>query len=308
MTTRIIRSFEDRHRQLWGQHTVKLRHELAESELFSDAGIAELIDQLPRERIAINTMAPGMPKRESWSYCDRGSVRGADILDIVKRGRLWINMTRLETVDKRFAGLLEDMFAEFQSYLPDFETFKRSIGLLISSPSAQVFYHADVPGQALWQLRGRKRIYIYPAEAPFLEPREIENVVRGITEEEMEYRPWYDEFAEVHELEAGDMLHWKLNGPHRVVNLDTLNVSLTTEHYTTAIRRSYAMNYGNGVLRDLGFSPRSRRIDGPAFWAKVGLTAAWRALPMHREKSFKRVFKFRIEPGTDTGLKPLQQQ
>ncbi len=117
--------------------------------------------------------------------------------------------------------------------MPDFKTFKHSVGLLVSSPKAQVFYHADVPGQALWQLRGKKRIYIYPAELPFLEPRELENVVRGITEEEVTYKSWYDDYARAYDLEAGDMLHWKLNGPHRVVNLGTVNVSLTTEHWTT---------------------------------------------------------------------------
>ncbi len=305
MMNSIISCLEEKHKKLWGAHTVKLRHELAQSDLFTDAGIAKLIDQLPHGRIAINTMSPGIPNRDSWSYCDRGTAPGADILEIVKRGRLWINMTRLETVDQRFEELLEAMFKEFEDFFSDFKTFKRSIGLLVSSPSAQVFYHADVPGQTLWQLRGRKRIFIYPAQAPFLQPREIENVVRAITEEEMEYRAWYDEYAEVHELEAGDMLHWKLNGPHRVVNLDTLNVSLTTEHYTTAIRRNYAMNYGNGVLRELGFSPRSRHLKGPAFWGKVALTALCRSLPLHTERSFKRVVKFRIAPKTETGLVPL---
>ncbi|HWN35062.1 MAG TPA: hypothetical protein VNP03_20085 [Pseudonocardia sp.] len=38
----------------------------------------------------------------------------------------------------------------------------------MSSPNARVFYHSDVPGQTLVQLRGRKRIWIYPPTAPFL--------------------------------------------------------------------------------------------------------------------------------------------
>jgi hypothetical protein len=27
------------------------------------------------------------------------------------------------------------------------------------------------------------------------------------------YEPWYDEHAEVYDMEPGDMLHWALNGP-----------------------------------------------------------------------------------------------
>jgi hypothetical protein len=307
MPDQIIESFDERHRRLWGHHTVRLRHTLSSSGLFTDEGIAGLIDSLPQERTAINTMAPEGHRLESWSYCDRAGHKGKDILDLVKSGRLWINMTRLDTVDRRFAGLLERMFDEFQGYMPDFKTFKRSIGLLVSSPNAQVFYHADVPGQALWQLRGRKRIYIYPADLPFLEPREIENVVRGITEEEITYRPWYDEYAEIHDLEAGDMLHWKLNGPHRVTNLDTVNVSLTTEHWTPQVRRSYAMNYGNGILRNLGLRPKSRNLAGPAFWGKAGLTAAWRLSGLQRQQSFVRKFKYRIDPSREGGLVPVEK-
>ena len=306
MSDKIIANFEDRHRALWGRHTVRLQHTLAERELFSDAGISELIDSLPSERLAINTMAPDGHRLESWGYCDRAGQKGEDLLALVKSGRLWINMTKLDTVDRRFAQLLERMFDEFRGYMPDFATFKHSIGMLVSSPNAQVFYHADVPGQSLWQLRGRKRIYIYPPEQPFLRPKEIENVVRGITEEEITYHPWYDDYAEVHDLEAGDMLHWRLNGPHRVTNLGTVNVSLTTEHWTTDVRRSYAMNYGNGVLRNLGYEPRSRTLRGPALWGKVGLTAAWRLSGLHRQKSFARKFKYRIDPTREGGLVPVE--
>jgi uncharacterized protein YecA (UPF0149 family) len=35
-------------------------------------------------------------------------------------------------------------------------------------------------------------------------------------------------------------------------------VSLTTEHWTNKIQRSFAMNHGNGVLRQLGYAPKSR--------------------------------------------------
>jgi hypothetical protein len=306
MTSRIIDAFDDRDRQLWGHQTVKLKHKLSQSPLFAEEGIASLIDSLPPERIAINTMAADGHRLESWSYCDRAGQKGRNILEMVKSGRLWINMTKLQTVDRRFADLLEQIFGELEGYLPEFKTFKHSVGLLVSSPRAQVFYHADVPGQALWQLRGRKRIYIYPPDLPFLEPRQIENVVRGVTEEEIAYCPWYDDYAVPHDLEAGDMLHWKLNGPHRVINLGTLNVSLTTEHWTDEIRRSFAMNYGNGVLRQLGYAPKSRSIDGIGFWAKVGLTAAWRLSGMQKKQSYVRSFKYRIDPSSDGGLIPIE--
>ena len=308
MPGKIIKSFEPKHAKLWSRQTVKLQHNLPSSPLFSEESLANLIDELPSDRVAINTMAPGMPKKDSWSYCDHSGRSGEEILDIVKNGRLWVNMTQLETVSDDFAELLENMFLEFEQYLPDFQTFKRSIGLLVSSPNSQVFYHCDVPGQSLWQIAGRKRVFIYPAEEPFLNPPEVENVIRARTEEEVNYESWYDEYAEIYDLEPGEMLHWRLNGPHRVVNLDSVNISITTEHWTPEIRRSYAMNYGNGILRDLGLNPKSRSIEGLGFWSKVALTAAWRASGLHKGQAFKRTYKFKIDPSSAGGLVPLASE
>ncbi len=288
MYGKIISNLDEKQKLLWGNQPVSLQHNLIGTDLFSDKNIAQLIENLPRERVAINTMAPSGHKADSWSYVDRAGKSGQEIIDDVKSGQLWINITQIETLDPRFSDLLEQIYLELEKDLPDFKTFKRSIGLLVSSPKAQVFYHADVPGQSLWQIRGKKRILIYPNSKPFLLPNEIENVVRAVTEEEITYEDWFDEYAEVHDLEGGMMLHWQLNRPHRVMNLEGMNVSLTTEHWTPEIRRNYAMNYGNGLLRNFGFKPRSRAIEGPAFWAKVGLTAAWRTSGMHKRKAFKR--------------------
>jgi hypothetical protein len=254
-------------------------------------------------------MAEDGHRLESWSYCDRADLPGRVILETVKTGRLWVNMRKINEAHPRYAQLLEAIYTELQDYMPDFATFKRTCGLLISSPKAQVFYHADVPGQTLWQLRGRKRLHLYPGDAPFLKPENLENIIRGVTEEEIPYEPWFEDYATGYDLDPGDMLHWGLNRPHRVNNYDCLNVSITTEHWTPAIRRSFAMNYGNGILRQsLGWAPRSRALDGPAFWTKVGLTAAWRLSGQQKRQSFKRRNRYRIAPGAPGGVVEIGAQ
>ncbi|MEQ9146081.1 MAG: hypothetical protein RLO08_17170 [Parvibaculaceae bacterium] len=290
----------------WGKRAVHLHHKLEDNPLFSDTSLAGLIERIPQSVSPINTMAAEGHRLESWSYCDRTGLTGMQVLDAIKRGRLWINMQKLEQTDARFAALLEGMFDELRAAVPGFAPFRTSLGLLISSPGAQVFYHADVPGQSLWQVRGKKRIYLYPANPPFLKAPDLENVIRGVTEEEIEYNPAFDEYAKVVDLEPGDALHWPLNGPHRVENADCLNISLTTEHWTWETRRHFAMNYGNGVLRrELGWTPRSRATRGAAFWAKVGLTAAWRAAGLQDKSAFKRVMRYRVDPAAAEGIVPL---
>jgi len=86
-------------------------------------------------------------------------------------------------------------------------------------------------------------------------------------------------------------------------------VSLTTEHWTSKIRRSYAMHYGNGILRNKGhWAPRSSSLDGPAFWAKVGLTAAWRKAGMEKKEGYKRVMSYKVDPDAPLGVVPLEEK
>ncbi len=306
MKQKIIEDLNPNIVETWGGRTARLHHTLQEDNLFSDDVLASLIERMPQAVSPINTMAASGHDADTWSYCDRSGLSGHDVLEAIKRGRLWINMQKLEEHDSRFEALLEDIYAELGQEIPGFKPFRKSLGLLISSPNAQVFYHADVPGQSLWQVRGEKRIHIYPPNEPFLRPKDLENIIRGVTEEEIRYDPSYDAHAEVYDLKAGDMLHWELNGPHRVTNGNCLNVSVTTEHWTPMIRRSFAMNYGNGVLRsELGWTPKSRALSGPAFWAKVALTAFWRKSGLQQKQSFKRVMRFRVNPNAPEGISPM---
>jgi len=290
--------------RLWGRQTVKLRHNLAQrDDLFSDDSLAKLVETIPVERIDITTMEDDP---SIWGHVDRAGQPGAKVLDAVSGGRVWINLIAIEKADPRFADLLAQMYDELEGAIPNFKTFKRKLGLLISSPTARVYYHFDVPGQGLWQIRGRKRIWIYPATEPFLPPTGVENVVRSVSTEELDYQPWFDDYAEVIDLEPGEMLHWSLNRPHRVSNLDGFSVSLTTEHWTSEIRRSYAMHYGNGILRDkCHWTPRSRSLDGPAFWAKVGMTAAWRKTGMEKKHTYQRLLSYKVDPDAPLGVVPL---
>jgi hypothetical protein len=304
---RVFDSIPPNEVRLWGHQTVKLQHKLAEREdLFSDESLAKLVETINIENIDITTMEDDP---SIWGHVDRAGQPGARVLDAVRGGRVWINLIAIEKADPRFAELLNQMYDELEGAMPGFHTFKRKLGLLISSPTARVYYHFDVPGQGLWQIRGRKRIWIYPSTPPFLPPTGVENVVRSVSTEELAFESWFDDYAEVIDLGPGEMLHWSLNRPHRVSNLDGFSVSLTTEHWTSEIRRSYAMHYGNGIIRNkLGWAPRSTSLDGPAFWAKVGMTAAWRKSGMEKKNTYQRRLTYKVDPEAPLGVVPLEEK
>jgi hypothetical protein len=275
----ILRDWQDNYARLFGRHTLRLNHRLHESGLFTDEALARLIERCPASNYNLHAMGSPDDPRMTWRRGEIGDCEGTQVIDGIRAGRLWLNLRRVHEIDARYADLLQRMFAEFEMRVPGLSTYKHNLGILISSPRAQVYYHADVPGQALWQIRGTKRVWIYPNTDPFLPEKSIEDIVLGTTEEELPYEPWFDDYAQVFDLEPGQMLHWGLNGPHRVVNHDCLNVSVTTEHWAADIRNSYAVRYANALLRKYaGVKNPAVTTQGPMLYAKAALAVTHRAM------------------------------
>ncbi|MEM9330662.1 MAG: hypothetical protein AAGA53_05005 [Pseudomonadota bacterium] len=302
MQESIISDWKPEYAENFGAESLLLHHRLSETGLFTHDALAELIDSYPQETYNLNTMGYD-PENPEWREGIIKNTTGKDVIQAIQQGRMWLNLRMVESVDPRYGKLLNDIFDEFAEYVPGFKTFKRKFGILISSPKVQVFYHADVPGQSLWQVEGKKRVYVYPNRAPFLAPKHLEGIILGETEEEIPYDPNFDDDALVYDLKPGEMVHWPLNCPHRVVNEDCLNVSVTTEHWTDDIRKSFAVNYANGVLRrTFGMKDLSQSIDGSSVYAKAALAVVWRKLKLDQTKKVVRMVDFTLDPKAETGI------
>ena len=298
----LLSDWKEDNAKLFSKVTLALKHELHNTGLFTVEALAELIDRYPEEKYNLCSMGHDL-LNPVWRDGYRGDVPGTEIIKAIKGGRMWMNLRKVHEVDERYNKLLGDIYREFESKVPYLKTFMHNFGILISSPKACVFYHCDVPGQSLWQIEGRKRIYIYPNHEPFMKQEVIEKVILGTQQEDIPYEPWFDEHAQVYDLEPGDMLHWPLNGPHRVVNEDCMNISVTTEHYTDEIRKSYAINYANGLIRRYaGMKNLSRDINGPTVYPKAALAFAWRKLNLEKKHKFQRMVDFKPDPDANNGF------
>lgn len=306
--TNVFTNWEEKHSQLFGKQIVQLEHNLHERNLFTDEKLARLIEILPRETYHVNTMDKSAHDPSSWREGEIGHLSGEEVLQAIKNGEIWINIRKIENLNGEFKDLLDQIFSEIQGHVPDMKTYKETANILISSPKIQVYYHCDVPGQSLWQLRGRKRVYVYPNTAPFLTQEYMENIVLGeADEQDMPYESWYDDYATIVDLEPGQMVHWPINGPHRVANHDCINVSLTTSHWSDELRNSYANHYANGLLRRaFGLKHLSRATDGPFFFGKLALAGIVKKLGLHKSKELKYQIDFRIDPTAPKGFSAIE--
>ncbi len=296
----VITNWQDKHAKLFSKHTIGLQHGLHMSDLFTDDALAELIETTPRGSYHVNTMNPDAHEQNTWREGELGRCSGAQALEAVRKGTIWILIQKLES-HPVYGKLLNEIYDEFEARMPGSAFYKRKKSILISSPRVQVYYHCDIPGQMLWQVRGRKRVFIYPNTEPFLERPSMERIILGeADEQDTTYEPWYDDYAEVIDLEPGMMAHWPLNGPHRVANEDCLNVSFTTSHFTKAIRNSYAVNYANGVMRKFGMNPEYR-LQGPSVVGKTALAAVYKASGLQRMNEMTFDINFRVDPDAPGG-------
>ena len=234
-------------------------------------------------------------------------MSGAEALEAVRKGHIWILLQQPHEIDGGYGDLLRGIYAELEERVPGFKSYKHKMSILISSPKVQVYYHADVPGQTLWQVRGTKRVYVYPNTAPFLPQDRIEKIVLGEAHEvSLAYEPWFDEYAEVIDLEPGRMLHWPLNCPHRIVNADCLNVSFTTEHMTrrAAQRLRRQLRQRHPAPDVAGAEPRPATIGARALRAaRPGGGAQVLGRPGAQQGGFK--VDFAVDPGAPFGYRNI---
>ncbi len=238
----------NRHRQGFTNENLLFSHALDRSELFSDTALIALIDRYPRDKLEVFTMGYDPTTSGQWFFGRRGALDGRALLDGVRAGRLWLNLRKVNHHDPAIQALSEQLFADIQRQSGQ-TTLKEDLGLLISSPRAHVFYHLDIPLVMLWQVRGVKTLYLYPPHAPFVSDEDMEAIALKESDEQLRFDPEWDKLALKHDLKPGEMMTWVQNAPHRIVNHDMINVSLSMEFMTPkAVWRANVL-YANGLLR-----------------------------------------------------------
>jgi len=285
------------------------QHRLAELDLFSDEGLARTLDAHPRHDLGVSTMGSDPVRRNQWQEGSPGPLSGAKLLKIVKRGRLHLILRNVMDHHDDYRKVVDTLYDELESLCGGEALFNRSANLLVSSPTAIVYYHVDRPITMLWLVRGTKRVWAYPLEAGILSARALESVLCGETSDEIEYYPELDRYAKVFDLEPGQMVTWPQHTPYRAVNTGGLNVTLCTEHMTRRAMRKNCVYLANRVLRRvLGYRFASTELSGFVAATKALSIRATRRrslLAPRPPQSRRHPVTFRVDPTAPDGVRSL---
>lgn len=291
---------ESEDQSVFGKRTILGQHGLENAQVFSDANLAKLIDKAPKEYLFAHTMGDDCCQRESWSdLIIPEHLTGTELLEIVKRGKIWINLINIHKFDEECATVLDDLYSQLARQVPSFAPLFRKGTLLISSANAQVFYHADASPNLLWHIRGEKKVFVYPADDPhFISYEDLEKIFTREAHEEVDYDPSFDASATSYTLKPGQFISWPQNSPHRVENLGSFNVSLNTEFNTKESQRKEQIYSWHRFLRSRGW------LVGEPSVAQQGVTALLKATALRVTRKlglWQPVFKTMAYSGTVCG-------
>ena len=310
MTTNLLKNWDNDDFQALERGVLLAEHGLAETGLFTDEALVTILDSHPESALTISTMGHDTNVFE-WFEGHRNNAAAETLLDLVRGGHLWINVRRILEFQPAHAKLVHDLYDELERNNPDFQAKQRTANLLISSPDALVHYHVDVPVNMLWHVRGRKRVWVYPHfDHRFVSQKVMELVCAGELSEDVPYDAGFDKYALVYDVQPGQLLTWPQHTPHRVTNLDGLNVSLSTEHKNARAIRRINVHLANHFLRhQLGLPSTSTMVDGPVAHAKQALARAVRLFEKltHQEKEqYVYPKTFVVDPSEPNGVRFLE--
>lgn len=283
------------------------KHRLADSGLFTDEALAEMIDRHPDESLTLSTMGHES-KTFEWRDGDRNGVAGKDLLETVRNGHLWINCRNVLDHHPEYANLVDSVYNELEANNPAFKAQNRSANLLISSPGAIVHYHVDMPVNMLWHLRGRKRVWVYPPfDHRFASMEVLEKVCAGEWSEDVPYHEELDKYALVYDAEPGQLITWPQLTPHRVTNLEGLNVSLSTEHKNPIARKRLNVHQANHLLRSsFGFQNVSDSVSSASAsfkQAAIRCVRLMKKIAKRKQKQFVYPKSFIVDPTAPQGFR-----
>lgn len=232
-----------------------LRHELRDHPLFELEALAQLGESLPEASIEYNRGdlpigVEGKPERPALGI-------GATIRSIAESGS-WAVLKNIEQ-NPLYAAILTDLLEELR---PQIEArtgrmMMTQAFVFISSPNAVTPYHFDPEHNILLQLRGAKTMTQFPAGDATYAPDEVHEGYHTGGARELSWREELARGGKDFRIGPGEALFVPVMAPHFVRNGPEPSISLSITwrsewSFAEADARAF-----NGVLRRIGFKPRS---------------------------------------------------
>lgn len=249
-----------------------LHHRLRDHPLLSLEALAVLGEALPAAQVEYN---PGdLPVGIRPEDVPSNGLSIGETIRTIDSNRSWAVLKNIETEDA-YRALLMELLGELAPVVePRTGAMLTPQGFIfISSPGSITPFHFDPEHNILLQLRGAKRMHVWPAGDERFAPRvEHERYHSGGHRN----LPWQEGFRGGEQqvaLAPGDAVLMPVMAPHYVANGDAPSISLSITWRSEWSYRESEAHAANAMLRRFGSDPAM-----PPRWPRHARlkTTAWR--------------------------------
>ena len=245
------------------------RHDLSSHPMLQMGHLAGLCARL-EARGSIRTHAdkakPGTPFNSAPEIFPN-ALSPSETLQRLADAQAWMSLLNIQA-DPEYRTLVDAVLDSIKPMVDavDPGMCYRAGWIFVTSPRTVTPFHFDKEHNFLFQINGRKRIYVWDHRDEVVASEQSRDLFH--TSHERYLLRWQEAFPErahVFDLEPGMGAYMPSTSPHMVENGDGPSITVSFTYYTDATRRNAQLHRGHQRLRRMGMQPpavgQSRGLD-----------------------------------------------
>jgi hypothetical protein len=192
----------------------------------------------------------------------------SETLQHIAGAKAWMSLLNVQT-DALYRGLVDEVLdgVERRLHHRDPGMCYRGGWIFVTSPHTVTPFHFDKEHNFLFQLRGRKTVYVWDHRDTLTASEAARDRFHACHERDLlEWREELRGRAQRFELEPGQGAYMPSTSPHMVENGDEPSITMSFTYYTDATRRDSLLHRTHYRLRQWGLNPpavgQNRVLDG----------------------------------------------
>lgn len=278
-----------------------LKHRFSGNPLLTLPKLAELVRELPRDRLEYNSGKAAISQRpETTPTVD---LEPEAIVRNIETAGAWMVLKSVEQ-DAAYRVLIEDALMEvartrgFSNLkAAGFEDIRGFV--FVSSANSTTPFHADADENFFFQVHGDKFFHVYDNRDRSIASEEALET-SAIRHRNLPYEARFDAKCTTYDLKPGDGVFVPYQWPHWVRTAGSYSISLSLTWKSDAVRRRNDIFAVNSMLRGFGMPQRPPGVNPALDNAKVAVFRAASAAvePLRRNEGMRRTIR-RLVKGRD---------
>jgi hypothetical protein len=278
-----------------------LKHRFTESPLLTLPRLAELVRELPRDRLEYNSGKAAISQQPDTT--PTVDLEPEEIVRNIESAGAWMVLKSVEQ-DPAYRRMIEEALMEvaqtrgFNSLkAAGFEDIRGFI--FVSSANSTTPFHADADENFFFQVHGDKFFHVYDNRDRSIASEDALEA-SAVKHRNLPYKAEFDTKCTTYRLKPGDGVYVPYQWPHWVRTADEYSISLSLTWKSEAVQRRNDIFTVNAMLRRFGLPQNPPGANPVLDDVKV---AAFRAAsaavaPLRRNEVMRRTIR-RLAKGRD---------